>query len=105
MSDSKQSDRQADLYPIFRFLSALKKAQGDPRLNVLVAHGLVELFVNTVIDAKCRNGKRITEDARGYPHSVRLVILNELGLLSDTQLTLYDWFRKLRNRAAHDPTI
>lgn len=102
MSASKQSGREADLYPIFTFLRALKKAQGDPRVNVLVAHGLIELFTNAIVDAKCRNGKRITEDSRGYSHSIKLVILNELGLLSDRQLTLYDWFRKLRNRAAHD---
>ncbi len=102
MSASKQPGRQSDLYPIFKFLGALKEAQGDPRVTVLVAHGLIELFTNAVVDAKCRNGKRITEDSRGYPHSIKLVILNELGLLSDRQFTLYDWFRKLRNRAAHD---
>lgn len=73
------------------------------RLLVLVAHGFIELLVNALIDHHLKNSKKVTSDSRSYPHSTKLLILNELGVLDDEQFIVFDWFRKLRNRAAHQP--
>jgi hypothetical protein len=86
-----------------RFLGQIAKVQHDQRLLILVSHGVLELLVNGLIDTKCKNAKRIASDSRGYPHSARLLILNEIGAISNEQLKQYDAFRRLRNRAAHDP--
>ncbi len=73
------------------------------RLNVIAAHGLLELLVNAFVEANCKHGKDISRHRRDYSHSAKLVILHELGLLADWEFQQFDWFRKLRNRAAHDP--
>lgn len=81
----------------------LHAVRDKPRLLVLVTHGFLELMVNTVIEKKCKHGKRIAEDTRGYPHSTKLVILNEKELINDALFAALDWFRGLRNRAGHRP--
>ncbi|MBV9959742.1 MAG: hypothetical protein JO360_15060 [Acidobacteria bacterium] len=88
---------------IIKVFMELGKVKESPRLLVLVAHGFIELLVNTVIDAKCKNSKKITSNRRDYPHSAKLLILNETGVLPDDLYRIFDWFRKLRNRAAHEP--
>lgn len=77
--------------------------QGHSRLLVLVAHGFIELMVNTLCDHYLKNGKKITSDSRSYLHSSKLIILNEVGVIDDHQYKIYDWFRRLRNKAAHQP--
>lgn len=89
--------------PLMRFFQEIGRVRNDPRLLILVSHGVLELLVNNLIDLKCKNAKRIASDSRGFPHAARLLILNEIGVISDTQLRVYDAFRKLRNRAAHEP--
>ena len=86
-------------------LAVLKEVEGstNPRVVVLVAHGLIELMVNTLIDAHCKNAKAITSDIRGYPHAAKLLILNECGIISDVFYIILDRFRRLRNDAAHKP--
>jgi hypothetical protein len=86
-----------------RFFQEIGRVKNDHRLLILVSHGVLELLVNSLIDLKCKNAKRIASDSRGFPHAARLLILNELGVISDAQLKAYDSFRKLRNRAAHEP--
>lgn len=99
MSESK-SDEDGTLSAFFRELASVRDNQ---RLLVIVTHGFVELFLNAVIDAKCKHGKkRITSNSRDYSHSVKLVLLNELSLLDNRLYQILDWFRKLRNRAAHE---
>src|ERR1051325_9240377 len=75
----------------------------DRRSVVILGHGFLELLVNTLIDAKCKNAKKITANNRDCSHSANLVLLHELGLLSDESYSIFDWFRRLRNRAAHEP--
>ena len=87
-----------------RFLAQLRSVGGNPRILVLTTHGFLELLVNAVIDTKCKNGKKkITSNNRDFPHSTKLLILNELGLLPDGFYRILDWFRRIRNRAAHEP--
>jgi hypothetical protein len=74
----------------------------EPRLLVIVAHAFVELAINTMVEAVCKSGKKISRQSRDFPHSIKLTILNEMGILSDHHFKLLDWFRKLRNDAAHD---
>jgi hypothetical protein len=74
-----------------------------PRFQVLIAQGFVELLVNAVIDAKCKNAKKITRNSRDFPYSMKLLLLHELGLLSDGLFRALDRLRKHRNEAAHDP--
>ena len=74
-----------------------------PRFQVLITQGFVELLVNAVIDAKCKNAKRITGNSRDFPYSIKLLLLHELGLISDGLFQTLDQLRKHRNHAAHDP--
>ncbi len=97
------SDEELKQEPLNLLLSEITRNRDNERSLVVVSHGVIELFVNTLIEAHCRNAKRIAEDTRGYPHSARLLILHELGVLTDREYEVYDWFRRLRNRAAHDP--
>jgi hypothetical protein len=88
--------------PLMAALQELMTMHGSHRLNVIVAHGLLELLINTFVEAKCKHGKDITSHSRDYTHSAKLVILHELGLLTDSEFARFDWLRKLRNRAAHE---
>lgn len=89
--------------PLMRFLQEIGRVKDDQRLLLLVSHSVLELLTNGLIELKCKNAKRIASDSRGFPHAARLLILNEIGVISDLQLKAYDSFRKLRNRAAHEP--
>jgi|WetSurMetagenome_2_1015567.scaffolds.fasta_scaffold11287_6 hypothetical protein len=85
------------------FFEQLDQVGTNQRGIVILTHGFIELLTNTIISARCKHGKtRITSSNRDYPHSVRLVLMNELGLIDDRLYRILDWFRKLRNRAAHD---
>jgi hypothetical protein len=75
---------------------------GSHRLQVIVAHAFIELLINAFIEAKCKHGKAIASHNRDYTHSAKLVILHEVGLLTDQEFRRFDWLRKLRNRAAHE---
>lgn len=87
--------------PLNLLLDEVRSCSAHPRTVVLVAHGIVELIVNTLVKAKCQNGKRILDNSRQYPHSAKAVILNEIGLFGNEELQLLDRFRKLRNDAVH----
>lgn len=89
--------------PIVRFFLELQKVKDDHRSLVLVTNGVLELFIETLIKARCKNAKRITGDSRSYPYSAKLLLLNESGVLDDAWYAPLDMFRKLRNRAAHEP--
>jgi hypothetical protein len=73
----------------------------DPRMQIIVTCGFVELLVNTLIEAKCRHGKRIL-DSRDFTLSVRLILLREIGVIDDPWFKMLDWLRDIRNSAAHD---
>lgn len=73
----------------------------NERLLVILTSAYFELFTNTFIQRHCKNAKRILSDSRTYPWSAKKVILAELGVISEDHLKVLDWFRGLRNRAAH----
>jgi len=89
--------------PIIKVLKQVLDRKTDDRIVVIVAHGLIELMINTLVDKFCKHGSRITSDDRNYPYSNKLIILNEKGVLSDPFFGTLDRFRGLRNAAAHDP--
>ncbi len=84
-------------------MTELSVVKGHHRPLVLVTHGFVEMATEALIKHYLKNPKKVLADSRTYPHSAKLLILNELGIVSDQNYRLLDWLRKLRNRAAHDP--
>ena len=84
------------------FVADMKLIGHTPRFQIIVTHGVLELLVNTLIELRCKNGGKIIEATRDYPHSVKLVLLHEKGLIKDSHYRLLDGFRKLRNKAVHD---
>jgi hypothetical protein len=88
-------DAQPDhvLFRVFRELDSLKEHW---RSCVVLAHGLLELLVNELIEEKS------TKPARNMSHFAKLNLLRELHLIDDNQFRAFTWFRQLRNRAAHD---
>ena len=85
-----------------KFHKEIARVKDDERLLILVTHGFIELLLNVVIDGKCKRAKKIRK-SRDYPHSVKLVLLNEIGLINDRFYQILDWFRRKRNDAAHQP--
>lgn len=98
---SKPPERQPDL--LVDALKELSRVKHEPRLLVIITHGLIDLMVNTLIESRCRRGNTITEDHRAFPHSSKLLILHELGALTDHHYRLLTWFNRLRNEVAHKP--
>lgn len=103
MSNSNQRvNNNIDI--LMDFFRELHEVPNNQRLLVIVTNGYLELLLNSIIDYKCKNGKsKITQNNRDFSYSVKLVILNELKLLDDRLYEILDWFRKVRNRAAHEP--
>ena len=83
-------------------LQEFELLQHHPRSCVIVMHGFIELLINTLIEAKCKSGRKIVYNNRDYPHSIKLTILYELGILDEESFKRLNWFRKLRNDAAHE---
>jgi len=80
----------------------LNSLPDHPRVLITLAHCYLELFVHLMAVSKCKNGKRITDSNRDYPHSIKIVMLHEAGLISDWESQFLHWFRKQRNKAAHE---
>jgi hypothetical protein len=95
-----------DLFPdhvIAKVFGELESVKGQPRACVVVTHGFVELLVNMLVEEKCKNAPKIIAGTRDFPHSVKLILLHELQVIDDEQFRALTWFRKLRNRAVHEP--
>ena len=85
------------------FYVELGKVKDNDRSLVLITNGFLELLVEVLIKNKCKSSKRILGDNRTFPYSSKLIILNEVGAISDKNYHNLDHLRKLRNRAAHEP--
>jgi hypothetical protein len=83
-------------------LQEFELLQHHPRSCVIVMHGFIELLINTLVEEKCKSGKKMASNNRDYPHSVKLTLLHELDLLDEESFKQLSWFRKLRNDAAHE---
>jgi hypothetical protein len=87
---------------LFKVLKELADQQRNPRHCIILMHGFIELLVNTLVVAHCKHGSKIVSTSRDYPHSVKLLLLHEIHVITDSHFDALNWFRKLRNRAAHD---
>ena len=70
--------------------------KNNPRLLVIVSHAFVEMMVKTLSDHYMPNV--VLKN-----HHQRLQKLKKEGKIDEFQFLLYDWFRDLRNDAAHTP--
>ena len=100
--ESSQDNSGKDI--LLALFGELGKVKENHRSLILITNGFLELLLNSIIDHKCKLGKKkITASNRDYPLSVKLVLLCELKYI-DTQLyQILDRFRKVRNEAAHEP--
>jgi hypothetical protein len=87
---------------IVSFLEEFKMLPHHARVQITVTHCYLELLVHLLAIHKCKNGQRIKGSHRDYPHSVKTVMLHEMGLISDRQAEVLHWFRQKRNEAAHE---
>jgi len=71
----KKRIEDAIVTQIFMELSVVKD---NTRSLVLVTHGFIELLVNALTDYYLKNSKKVTSDERSYPHSIKILLLNEL---------------------------
>ena len=97
----KKFNKLEDVF-LLKIMQELEIVKGQPRLQILVAHGFIELVIDSLIAAHTKCSKKILSDMV-YTHSTKLLILYEIGILSQEDYKLYDWFRGLRNDAAHLP--
>ena len=95
--------KRLDDAPMIKITREITMVKNNNRLLVLVTHGFIELLINALIDHYLKNSKKVTNDGRSYPHSTKLLLLNEVGIIDDNLYKVFNWFRKLRNRAAHQP--
>jgi len=86
---------------IAKLVGELSSLPDNPRVLVTVSHCYIELFVHLLATGKCKNSRRIEASNRDYPHSVKIVLLHEAGIITDRQSEVLHWFRKKRNEAAH----
>jgi hypothetical protein len=86
-----------------RVLREPEHYRDNHRLLLIVSCSFAELLIGTLIEEKCKNGKQINSNTRDFPFSVRLTLLHEMGLLHDLHLQRFNWLRKQRNDAAHNP--
>jgi len=71
------------------------------RMMLIVTHGLIELMVNLLAEAKLKNGAKMVAERQNFSHAIKLLILNEAGVINDGLYGHLDYFRELRNSAAH----
>ena len=98
---TKLKELQPD-HVVFKVFGEIDALAGHDRACAIVAHGFLELLVNILVEAKCKSGAKIVSRTRDFPHSVKLILLHEVGVIGDADLRALTSFRKLRNRAVHD---
>ncbi len=81
----------------------MNKVKDHHRSLVIVTNGFLELVVEALIRAKCKNAEKVRKDHRTYSYAVKLLILNEIGAISDPLYEDLAWFNRKRNDAAHEP--
>ena len=104
--NNSHKNKNTDNGVLEAFFEELNSVKDHHRSLIIIIHGYIELFLNRIIDNKCKHGKkRITKNTRDYTLSVKLTLLNELNILDDKLFSLLDKFRKIRNDAAHEASF
>jgi hypothetical protein len=88
---------------IYYVLGILRIDKSVPWILVLITGGLIELLLNQLVRFRCKHYKKVLKSNREYPLSVKIVLLHETKVISDELFADLEWFRKLRNEAAHNP--
>ena len=96
-----RSHKQKD--DLLEIISELDKVKDNHRSLILISHGFIELLINILVDTKCKNSNKISKNAKDYSHATKLIILNEINVIPDDYYEYLEWFRKIRNKAAHRP--
>lgn len=86
-----------------RVVKEIRRIEDEHRLVVILSHGFVDMMVNAMIAKTCRHQKQIVKDTRQWNHAAKLVLLNEMKVLTDHHYRLLKWFNTLRNEFAHQP--
>lgn len=89
-----------NLIPLYR---KLDEAKNDDLKLVILAKTLLELMINILIIERTKNEKIIKNNE--YTYAIKLVILNEKNIINDKVFKFLDAFRKIRNKAAHEPVF
>jgi hypothetical protein len=87
---------------LLTFAKEMRSASHSPRFQIIIAQGMLELLVNTLVEQFCKDAEIIGEDDRSFPYSVKLVILHEKGLIPDNYFKWMNGLRRIRNEAAHE---
>ncbi len=90
-----------DVFP--RLMKELQDVRDNPRAIILVTHGFLEMMVDILVKEKCRKQSKILSSSQTFSHAVKLIILNEIGAIDDESYIIYNKFRNLRNKVAHEP--
>lgn len=90
-----------DIETVRIFLDELDEVKNHHRSLVLVMGGWLELLIECLIEKHCKNAKKMLGDDKTYSYAVKLVILNECGVLTDIDFKWLNAFRNIRNDAAH----
>lgn len=84
---------------ILQITKELYTYKGSHRMQIFITHGYLEMLMNVLIRNKSKNKNKY----KRHSYGIKIMILNEIGVLSDQDYLVYDWFRGLRNQAAHQP--
>ena len=104
MENNPENNSEQDI--LATFIGELNSVKQHHRSLVIITHGFIELFLNRIIEEKCKHGrKRITSNNRDFPLSVKLMLLHELNHIDDKMYKILDGFRKIRNQAAHEASF
>lgn len=78
------------------FFSDIDSVNHKPRFQIIVTGGYLELLVNTLIEHKCKSN-----GPKKFNYANKLVLLHEIGTISENEFEILNAFRDLRNEAAH----
>jgi hypothetical protein len=75
------------------------KSNHDDRLLVLTANAGFEVIINAIVNTRLKRPGELGDKA----YHIKLLVLFESGLLSETLFDTLNWLRQIRNDAAHLP--
>ena len=85
----------------FEYIAHLKN-QEDGLGLIIKWHLLIEFVINRIILQKCKRPKKILDDHRSYPFSVKLQLVYSMELLPNHIYLNIQRINKIRNALAHN---